>query len=259
MAFAAVAEAPHQVGAAVPLGTLVGHGLVRLLVGIKPVPEDHEPTHAEGPAQFGGRRLGVDRRDTLDEISVQRLHVLVRDGRERGVGHGRVEAVAIPGHPFAHRAVELLLVVAADAGPGIGRDVGGHDGAEGRVHAQAARKRLAARRSVAAHAVGGLRQVAALGDQRIRVGGRHRLGRWHPHRRQHGRGGGRQGDRGVGRRRHGRSGGARHWRGLNGSGRGGLRKHRRQAGGQRGGGAKPDGMAARECRAVHASAPGRGM
>ena len=86
----------------------------------------------------------LDRRHAMHEIRIKRLDVVRLDVRIRGIGHGRVQRMAVPGDAATQRAVEVFVAVVADARVLVGRDVGGIDDAQRRIDAQAAGVGLAA-------------------------------------------------------------------------------------------------------------------
>ena len=183
VAFAAMAEALHQIGAAVPFGAACRVRRVDAGLQIEKVPAQHQPAHAERPRQIGRRRLLGDRRHAALEVRVQRMHVRVVDACERGVRHRRIQMPAVLANAFAQRTREIGFGVVADAAGLVGRDVGRDDRAERRLHRQAAGERHLARAGVAADAVAGARQVETSLDQcvwrfsRRRDGCRGRRGR----------------------------------------------------------------------------------
>ena len=78
------------------------------------------------------------------QVRVERVDVGARDPRVEVVRHRRVHVLAVLVHAGVQRAVEVVARPAADAGVGVGRDVGRQHVAERRVEAQAARERRAA-------------------------------------------------------------------------------------------------------------------
>ena len=101
----------------------------------------------------------MNRRHLLHEEIVERRHVGVGELGVRRIRHRRIEPVAVLGDALPHGAIEIRKTVAADAGLGIGRDVGRVNGAERRAHFQAAGERLAARNRMTGHAIAGPRQI----------------------------------------------------------------------------------------------------
>ncbi len=152
VAGAAVAHALHQVGAAVPFGRASGVGLPGRGVVEQRVPAGHERAHAERKGQLRGGQLGAHGR-LGHEPGIERGQVVVVHLRERGVGEGRVQVLAVARDAFAHGALEGAEGPLAQAGLCIGREVGRVHGAEGRVHGAPARIGRAAGGRVADHAV----------------------------------------------------------------------------------------------------------
>ena len=165
VAGAAVAQALHQVGAAVPDGVLLRVGHEGGLVGEHRIPVGQAPALVEGEVHAQGLVGLGHRRHALAQVGPQRGHVLVAHLGVGGVRHGRVEPVAIGGHAVAHRAVEGRIAPATDAVLRVRRDVGGVDRAEGGFQRTAAGHLGAARGGVAGHAVAQLGHIAALGHQ----------------------------------------------------------------------------------------------
>ena len=66
----------------------------------------------------------VNRPHLFYEEVVERRHVRIGQLAVRRKGHCRIEPVTILGDALPDRAIEILETVAADAGFGIGRNVG---------------------------------------------------------------------------------------------------------------------------------------
>ncbi len=97
----------YQVGAAVPLRIAPGLGDVSALVQEDGVPEPYAPALIEREGEARLRRLDVGGWHTCHEIGVERLDIPIIHAGERGIGHGRVEMVAILRHALAHGAIEV--------------------------------------------------------------------------------------------------------------------------------------------------------
>ena len=169
MAGAAMAQALDQVLAAQQrhLVGLAGRGGDRRGDDVgreHPAPHAQRPAHRQRPGDVGVLVGLLDRLDAVHEVGVQGLDVIRRDLGVGGVRHRRVQRMAVPGHAMAHGAVEVLQRVVADARVLVGRDVGGIDGAQRRLDAQAAGEGLAVLGRVAGDTVAGARQVLALLD-----------------------------------------------------------------------------------------------
>ena len=85
---------------------------------------------ASGQRKLNGRRNLVrqirlmDRRHLLHEKIVQRGDVRVGELGVRGIGHRRIEPVAVLGDTMPHGAIEIIKTIAADTGFRIRRDIG---------------------------------------------------------------------------------------------------------------------------------------
>src|SRR6185437_11263035 len=191
VARAAVAEARHQIGAAVPLVGLAGRRRERLGAEVERLPDQHDRPKAQRWDQPVGRRALHDRPAGHQE-GIERVEVGVGGIAEMVVGEGRIELGAVTAHALAHGALELRLAVAPDAGLGLRGDVGGVDRAEGRRDRPSAGVRLAAVDGVADIAVADLRQHGAALDLRA-GGGRERAGRGRRRQRKRSGAGERQG------------------------------------------------------------------
>ena len=169
----------HQVGAARHLLVGAGGRGEVALAGEQQLPPGHGPAHVQGP---GNGRIGaglVDRRDVGHEVGVERLDVAVGHDGVRRIRHGRIERRAVLADAVLHRVLEVGVAVGADARGLVGRDVGRVDGADRRLHRQAAREGLVARHAVTGDTVGGARDIGAGFGQpavlRIHGGGAVRL------------------------------------------------------------------------------------
>ncbi|MNK91188.1 hypothetical protein D3C87_1112750 [compost metagenome] len=171
VARAAVAQSIGQIRAAIPLCGARGVRYV-LLVAV----EQHVPSSQQRPGVERERQLrfGWARYHRVGghQVGIERLHVGIADLGKRRVREGRIEPAAIAMDAFAHGALERRVGPVADAGLGVGRDVGGIDGAERRFERQPTGIARAAWRRMAHRAVaGGGYQPAALdGRRRIQAG-----------------------------------------------------------------------------------------
>ncbi|MPL93023.1 hypothetical protein SDC9_39147 [bioreactor metagenome] len=184
VAGAAMAEALHQIGAAVPhriLRRIRGEGGAFQEGG---VPVGHAPALVERETEVGFRRGLFHRRKALAEIGPERAHVGLGHLGIGGIGHRRIEVPAVRRHALAHRAVELGIAPAADAGLGIGGDVGRVNRAHRAFEGKAPRHLHPVLRGVTGDAIAKLGDVAAARDQiracRAGEAGRHRLERRRP-------------------------------------------------------------------------------
>ncbi|MNC39390.1 hypothetical protein D3C75_880460 [compost metagenome] len=123
MAGATMAQALHQIGAAIDQRIAVRVGFERLIIDKCPVPECQPPAHVERPAHVGGLVGLADRLHRLHQVGVQRLHVLLADFGVGRVGHGGIQMGAVGAHPFAHGLVELLEAVTPDTGFRVRGDI----------------------------------------------------------------------------------------------------------------------------------------
>ena len=169
MAGAAVTQPLDQISAAIPWRILAAIGHERLAVDEEPVPQGQSPTQGERPVHLGGLVRLLDRRQTAHQIGVQGTHIVVIHLGVRGIRHGRIEIVAVLGHPMAHRPLELCKGISADAGTDIGRDVGRIELAERRFQTATAGHRLAFFRAVTGNAVTEMGDIFPALDQ-CRIG-----------------------------------------------------------------------------------------
>ena len=124
------------------------------------VPQVHQRAKVEGGAQVGGWG-GLRHRGLGHQVGVQRGQLVIRHAREGGVREGGVEHAPVVRHALAHGALEGAEGPAADAGGGVGREVGGVDGAKRRLQRSAPGVGLTALGRVAARAVAQGRELAA--------------------------------------------------------------------------------------------------
>nr|WP_232353379.1 hypothetical protein [Cupriavidus oxalaticus] len=166
----AVRHCLHQVGAAVPRVAARGLGANRAVVEEQQVPHRQQRAHAIRKAQLRRRVALRHRRDFRAQVGIQRGHVV---GTHAGVGrvrHGRIQALAVARHALAQGAIELGQRIGADAGGGVGGDIGRMERADGGADRQPAGKWLAAFAGMACGAVGDAREIAAAFDL-LRLGG----------------------------------------------------------------------------------------
>ena len=176
-------EPADEIGAAVPLRTLVRVGRERLAVKEQEVPPHHHQPYVERKGQVRLRRGGIDRCNCVHEIRVKRLDVVVRYSGVGRVRHRRIETRTVGAHAFAQRVGELRQRVITDAVSFRGRDIGRDNCAERRLQWKAASERLAAGGGVTGDAVAGRRKIATVlneagigkvGDKGARIGARKR-------------------------------------------------------------------------------------
>ena len=164
VAFAAVAQALDEIGAAVDLLALVGIGHEGRRLEERRPPGQQRLPDVEREHEFerlAWRVLGRQREKVgLDGQDILALHL-----REPGERKHRVEVLAAVADALVQGAVELVVAPVPDARGLIRRDIGRGDGAERGRHRQPSGIRLAARRAVTGDAVTGPRQVLALFDQ----------------------------------------------------------------------------------------------
>ena len=160
-----MAEAFDQIGAAVPLRRFGRIGLVLAFLEEQRAPAEDQRAVVEGKVQIVRPVDLLHRRDRA-QIGIDRVAVLARHLGVGGERHRRIDQPAVGETPVMHHLVELVGRPHPDAGLRIGRDVGGVERAERRLHRQAAGKGLAFARGVAGDAVAGAREVFALGKQR---------------------------------------------------------------------------------------------
>ena len=159
-----MAEAFDQIGAPVPVRRLGRIGLELALLEEQRAPSDDQRAVVEGKLQIVRRFTLLHRRDRA-QVSVDRVAVLARHLGVGGKRHRRIDQPAVGETPVVHHLVELVGRPHADAGLRIGRDVGGVERAERRLHRQAAGKGLAFARGVTGDAVAGAGEIFALGEQ----------------------------------------------------------------------------------------------
>jgi hypothetical protein len=164
MAGAAMGKPVDQIGAVVPLRRPVGVGLKALVFVEQELPAGKQRAELEGKVDLGRRRL-VAHRLTRHQIGVDRPQIVVGRPGELIIGKRRIEVAALTVDALAHRTDEGLLRPVADAGIGVGRDIGAVNDAVGRVHRIAAGIGSPAWRGMAVDAVAERGEPCALGDK----------------------------------------------------------------------------------------------
>jgi hypothetical protein len=164
MAGAAMANALDEIGAPVPKIVMRGIGLER------PSPQEEQvPAYEQRPLVQGERQPVCRRRDMRalagHEECIEGVVVRVRYQCEMVIGEGWIKMATPAIDTLAHGASEGLFRPPADAGLGIGRDVGRIDRAERRRHRQSASEGLAIRRRVAAVTVAESSEICAFSHQ----------------------------------------------------------------------------------------------
>jgi hypothetical protein len=171
-----VAEALHQIGAAIPLIGFCGIRFVLALGEEQSPPADNQRAVVIGKPQIMRLVLQLHGRHRLHEGEDR---VAVGPG-DLGVGaerHCRIQQAAVRKASRVQRRIELIRGPFADAGVSIGRDIRGIERAERRGHRASTREQLAARCCVAGDAVAGLREIfSARDDRRLVAGGGLALG-----------------------------------------------------------------------------------
>src|SRR6185437_1042467 len=142
VAGAAVAEAFHEIGAAIPLRRLPRVRLERARLEEEGVPSGDGFAHRERPRKVRRLRRLLHRRDRI-EVRLDREHVVAAELREPRIRERGIEMLAVRADAVVHRLVELLVGPLADAGFLVRRDVGRIDRAERRGDRAAAGEGLA--------------------------------------------------------------------------------------------------------------------
>ena len=163
----AVSKALHKIGAAVPERVLLRIGYERRRVEEEGIPVRQPEAQAEREAHLGSAVRFIHGGEPLAEIGPECAHILFVDLGEGGIGHGRVEAMAVPRHALAHGPVEGAERPAADPCLRIRRDVGRPYRPERRREREAAGHGRSALRGVTGDAVTHLGEVSATLDQRL--------------------------------------------------------------------------------------------
>ena len=166
MARPAVSEPLDKIGAAVPQRVLLRIGLERRRVEEDGIPVRQPEAEAKGEAHLGRAVRLLDGGKPLAEVGPERAHVLFVDLGEGGIGHCRVEAMAVPRHALAHGPVESAEGPAADPGLRVRRDVGRPNRPERRLEREAAGHGRSALPGVAGDAVAHLGEVSPTLDER---------------------------------------------------------------------------------------------
>ena len=159
-----MAEAFDQIGATIPLRRFGRIGLVHALLEEQRAPSEDQRAVVEGKLQIVRTVDLLHRRDRA-QVSIDRVAVLARHLGVGGKRHRRIDQPAVGETPVMHHLVELVGRPHPDAGLRIGRDVGGKERAERRLHRQAAGKDLAFARGMTGDAVAGAGEIFALGDE----------------------------------------------------------------------------------------------
>ena len=137
VAFAAVAQVPDQIGAAIPDRGLGGLGRERPGLEEQRLPDTQQKAEVERKRNLVPPARTRHRRECgqigLDVQRVARAHAGVG-----GVGERRIVVAAVRRPPLPERGQELGVGPAADAVLGIGGDVGGIEAAERRLQRRAA-------------------------------------------------------------------------------------------------------------------------
>ncbi|MNT03104.1 hypothetical protein D3C72_1376240 [compost metagenome] len=155
MAGAAVGEAFNQFGAALLAGI---QGWIRgeaARAREQQLPPGKRPAHVGRPWNGAVGVVLPDRLHCAHEVGIQRLDLGVAGDHVRGVGHCRIQRLAVMADATPHRALEIRIVVRADAGIRVRGDVGRIQRAHRRLHAKPTGEGLAARCGMAGGAVGG--------------------------------------------------------------------------------------------------------
>ena len=160
VAVAAVAESLDQVAAAVPRCALRRIRPVRAFAEVEFAPHAHRPALVERKVKLVHVHRVADGLHRA-QVVVDRIDVRARDLRVEVERHRRIHVLAALVHAGMQRTAKVRARPPADAGDGIGRDVGREHRPERRVDAQPARKWCAAGRGVAGNTVAGTRQVLA--------------------------------------------------------------------------------------------------
>ena len=133
-----MAEAFDQIGAAIPACRLRRIGFERAGLMEQRVPSRQQRTQVERKRERGVGRLSARTGGCAIRIGIERLQVGVGCLGKMRIGKRRIELPAVAMDALAHRALEGGIGPRADAGLGIGRDVGAVDGAERRFERPAA-------------------------------------------------------------------------------------------------------------------------
>jgi hypothetical protein len=118
-----MAQPEREVSAAVPLGALAGDWFKAAGPEEQNLPTFLEGADAEREGNRARQRGGPDRRPG-HQVSIQRLYVVIPNLGEMIVWECGKKVRSIAGDTLMHRAGECLQRPLADAGFGLGRDVG---------------------------------------------------------------------------------------------------------------------------------------
>ncbi len=160
-----MAEAPHEVGAAVPVRRLVGLWLCGRCARrkVQGAPHRERELIVVGEAKRI-RAIGLADRWQAAQERVDRVRILARDMGVVGIRKCRIEQPPVLRSSVVHGPPEVRGGPAADAGLEIRSEVGRVDPTEGSLDQSSAGVRRAAARGVAGDAVAGPRQILAAGD-----------------------------------------------------------------------------------------------
>ena len=122
--FAAMPQPLHEISAAVPRRAFVRISGVFAFFEIKRIPDRHEGTHAERPAQMRRTIRIAHRLHTLHKPGIERRQVFLRHPGVGRIGHGRIKTMPVLCHAFAHDLHEIFHLVATDPGFQVRRDIG---------------------------------------------------------------------------------------------------------------------------------------
>src|SRR6185369_17660050 len=165
VACAAMSKPVDEVRAAVPLRVACGVWPERAALEVERLPRGDQGADVEWSTQLVGHVLGAHRLARRD-VRVQRVDVFVGQAGVVLVRERRVQVASVAVEALAQRADEGWLGPAADAGVGVGRDVGTVERAERRFDRPTAGERLAAFGGMADLAIADRGELRALRNQR---------------------------------------------------------------------------------------------
>ena len=164
-----MAKTLNDIGSAIPDRGSGGIRAIGLVIEKKPFPDGESQADVEGPMDPVFPVLLIDRPDPIHQVEIQRIQVLVRDFRIRGIRHGRIQTVPVPVDSVPHGPDELDQGVAPDPGVAVGGDIGRIKNAERGVHGGAAGQRLPTAGRVAGKTIAHMGQIFSLPNRR-RIG-----------------------------------------------------------------------------------------